>query len=90
VGSTKPSLVSLKIMGKEPDPKELSGLDMESEQAINSVLDAAEAQEEEFDADQLAALGIEPEQAIKAILDEEKAEDQEANEIERDYEERQD
>jgi hypothetical protein len=75
-------------MGKELDPEELSGLDMESEQAINSVLDAAEAQDEETDANQLAALGIEPELAIKTILDEATAEDQEATEIERDYEER--
>jgi hypothetical protein len=75
-------------MGKELDPEELSGLDMESEQPINSVLDAAEAQDEETDANQLAALGIEPELAIKTILDEATAEDQEATEIERDYEER--
>jgi hypothetical protein len=75
-------------MGKELDPEELSGLDMESEQAINSVMDAAEAQDEETDANQLAALGIEPELAIKAILDEATTEGQEATEIERDYEER--
>jgi hypothetical protein len=75
-------------MGKELDPEELSGLDMESEQGINSVLDAAEAQDEEIDADQLAALGIEPELAIKSVLDEARTEDQEAQEIEQDYKER--
>lgn len=61
---------------------------MESEEAIDSVLDAAEAQVERTDADQLAALGIEPEIAIKGVLDEAKTEDQEATEIEQDYEER--
>jgi hypothetical protein len=74
-------------MGKELDPEELSELDMESEQAIKSVPDAAEAEDEGIDANQLAELGIEPEQAIKAVLDEAKAEDKEAKEIEQDYEE---